>query len=275
MTNLITIEKTKSNRTFGIEIEMYSRTSANTVASLISQAGVPCNSQSYNHHTSRAWKIVSDGSLNNAPRDHIYAMEIVSPILRGEEGLRQIRVICAVINDSAVDAQVNKTCGLHVHHGAGDFGRQQFKNLFNLYKKYEDELDELVAPSRRGDNAYYCRGLQNKNLNDLYCSRYNKLNLCSFERHGTVEIRHFNGTTDAAKICGWVVLTQAIVDRAVELKAIRSGRCAQFNLFRAVGLYKWNAEDRATTEEEKNEFKAQYTSIRKWVTSRKRQLASA
>jgi hypothetical protein len=49
---------------------------------------------------------------------------------------------------------------------------------------------------------------------DNACSRYLKLNLAAYRRHGTVEFRQHAGTTNATKIWHWVVLTQAMVEKA-------------------------------------------------------------
>ena len=216
---MVKLNKTVSERTFGIEIEFNAAVNMRIVAITLQNHGIECVAESYNHTTRSSWKLVPDSSVHSNFRR--YNMELVSPVLKGAEGLAEIRKVCKVLNNSAIDAKVNHTCGLHVHHGANDFGESQMRNLVSLYKNYEGEMDKMVARSRRGNANHYCSSLQNKEIANVRASRYHKLNLAAFTRHGTVEIRHMNGTTNADKICGWIVLTQAVVERAAEAKSIR------------------------------------------------------
>lgn len=269
------MNETLTGRAYGIEIECYCKVGARAVANAITAAGVDCNAEGYNHYTRQAWKIVSDGSLNSAPRGHRYAMEVVSPKLYGADGLEQIEKVCAVLNSVRIDAQVNKSTGLHVHHNASDYNRKQLFNIFHLYKTYEDEIDQLVAPSRRGNRAYYCQGFQNvTNFRNL-SGRYWKVNLSSYHRHGTVEIRHFNGSTDADKIRGWVVFTQAIVERAASaVKKVKKAGTRQ-TMFGGLHMYKCSTlVKEARDENEKVRIASVMKNIRKWAKERKDMFAA-
>jgi len=283
---MISLTKPLTSRSFGIEIEMYSKVSEEHVSRLLNEAGIACQVEGYNHSTRPHWKIVSDGSIDY--RRGWHSFELVSPVLSGEEGLLQIRQVCAILNGPIVQATINKSCGLHVHHGASDFGVKQLRNVVNLYKNHEAEMDEMVPPSRRRSNAYYCNTLQHIDAGQLFRtsrhhrtpqlglnSRYYKVNMAAFQRHSTVEIRHFGGTTDADKICGWVCLTQALVERAASSKkSIRKPTNARHNIFWAFHLLGGNQTIMACSPAKQVEMKAIYKDIRKWVKQRKKQLAA-
>jgi hypothetical protein len=49
-----------------------------------------------------------------------------------------------------------------------------------------------------------CRSMEQ--MKQLYPCRYRKLNIHSYFRHQTLEVRHHSGTTDPAKITNWVRL---------------------------------------------------------------------
>lgn len=155
-------------------------------------------------------------------------VELVSPPLAGEEGFRQLKFACQALN--AANAKVNKNCGLHVHHVARDLPELVIRRFMKLYARYEGIIDTLVAPSRRNNTNGYCASLRTRlssdadyqnldNAVNLYAfngTRYMKVNLESMSRHGTLEVRHHQGTTDFAKIKAWVVLTQALLNHCVD-----------------------------------------------------------
>lgn len=227
-----TTYKLSATRTYGIEIEAYGVDKAQ-VAAFLNAAGIPCTIEDYNHETRATWKIVSDGSISGTN-----PFELVSPPLCGQDGARQIEIVCRVLNDLGV--QVNHSCGLHVHHGANDLTLNDWQNLAKLYLKYEATLDTLLPVSRRAGQNQFCAALRTQfssldeafriidrattleALADLLCRRvrYYTLNLMAFWRHGTVEVRHHSGTIDAAKILHWVSLTQCLILRAMERTSI-------------------------------------------------------
>lgn len=223
-------------RTFGIEIEAFGLP-MRTVAATIADAGIVCNAEGYNHHTSRNWKVVSDGSIRGD-----YGFEVVSPILSGAEGLAQVRTVMEAL--AAAGAKVNKTTGLHVHIGARDFSLREFRNIAKNYIIFEDFFDAIMPLSRRANNCPYirsnrysvggdytnaaaqrvCDKVDTCNTIDeiirVICpsnyseARYHKLNLTAFYRHGTVEFRQHSGTVDADKAVNWIELLIQFVNRA-------------------------------------------------------------
>ena len=219
----------QDERTFGVEIEFFLnqnlsfQEAQNKVVAAVRSKGIACYGERYNHTTRSYWKVVSDASVNYE------GLEIVSPPLSGQDGLRQIKLVCEALNE--VGAKVNKSCGLHIHHDASDADVDFFKGLYYLYFRFENTLDSLMPKSRRGNGNKYCRSVNSminihelkriktlQGLKDYFHdrSRYVKLNFQSFLRHGTIEFRQHSGTVEFDKIANWVLLTKAMVNRARE-----------------------------------------------------------
>lgn len=211
-----------TSRTFGLEIEFKGNQRA--VEQYMNEHGVECHVEGYNHSTRRHWKIVTDASAE---------YELVSPPIHGDDAFRQLKVACDAL--AFAQCKVDRTCGLHVHHDANDLNVKQFANIFALYIKLEETIDTFLPESRRASNNQYCNSLaltaaqkrtkleqlkKAKSINEIaeniYSSRYHKVNAQSYLRHGTVEFRQHSGTLDYDKIYNWVLFTQRIVERAKE-----------------------------------------------------------
>lgn len=98
---------------FGIEIEAYN-CDMRRLPRELQDAGIVVAVEGYNHTTRENWKLVTDGSLqgNNT-------FELLSPILVGEAGLKELEKVCWVLD--LCDAKINDSCGLHVHLDAAGF----------------------------------------------------------------------------------------------------------------------------------------------------------
>lgn len=207
------------DRKFGIEIEMYN-VEMHRLSTALNQAGILCYIEGYNHHTRNHWKIVSDGSISGSN-----SLELVSPVLEGEDGLQQIEKVCSTLK--RLNAYINKSCGLHVHFDAQNFDLRQWKNIYKNYAGFEAQIDELMPNSRRGNTNYYCRSLQSiNNLNQkidaatnlaaieniFTNNRYFKINPTSYRRHNTIEFRQHSGTIEYSKISNWLVFLHNLVD---------------------------------------------------------------
>lgn len=243
-----------SERTYGIEIEfnlasnhqnLNLREVGFQVARLMNEAGVTCEFESYNHNVRSYWKIVTDASCG---------LELVSPPLKGDEGFRQIQVACNALHRAG--AKVDRRCGLHVHHDAHDFTVNSFKALYGIYVRFEAAIDELMPMSRRGSSNHYCQSPR-RSLTDieacsqirdittrLYYDRYVKLNCQSYGRYGTVEFRQHSGTIEADKIVNWIVLTQAMVEKATKgTVVLKQGANDWFNFKKVIRAYAWMGAD--------------------------------
>jgi hypothetical protein len=235
--------------TFGVEIECYSPITRDAIAAKLNAAGVPARAYNHAEHaTTSGWKVVTDGSLGrNAPAG-MNGIEVVSPILRGEEGIAQLTTVCNTL--TAIGCVVNKDCGLHVHVGARGASVAQLRNACKMFAKYESQFDAVVASSRRGDANRYALSNVNilagstleqkfstldsartvealgKAMNGGFVRvqyspfRYRKMNLQSMATHGTVEFRQHAGSTDAAKIVAWVKLVTGFMATAMSVRSV-------------------------------------------------------
>jgi len=223
-------------RKFGIEIEMTLPHRASTLATRLNSVNIAAQVEGYNHRLRSHWKITTDATVRSDSGHH--AMELVSPPLKGRDGLRQLETVCAVLAE--MNAKVNRSCGLHVHHDARDLDFEAWKLVTKCYVKYEDVIDQLMAPSRRGNGNQWCRSLRrsyvgntveevferidrcssNYDIQSIFGTRYVKLNLEASSVHGTIEFRHHHGTTNFTKIATWICLTQGFVTRSVAHKPV-------------------------------------------------------
>jgi hypothetical protein len=225
------------SRRFGVEIEFLATITAEQAVTSLRAAGINARYEGYTHNTTPHWKIVTDGSCG---------LELVSPVLEGEAGIEEVRIAAAALE--AAGAKVDKRCGLHVHFDARTMSLKAVKNLFKMWLKFEDVLDTFQPASRRGNANTYCRtnldhGITDagnhrgqcsrmfgkidacKNMDqmkELYPCRYRKLNIQSYFRHQTLEVRHHSGTTDPAKITNWVRLMARLFDAAESAAAVRN-----------------------------------------------------
>lgn len=205
-------------RRFGVEFEAYN-VPMQTLNNALNRAGVNCRVEGYNHRDSEtSWKIVSDGSLsgNNT-------FELVSPILKGEEGIQELEKVCRVLNECG--AKVNKSCGTHVHMDAQGMPLQTWKNIYKNYARLEDVIDAFMPASRR--NNTYCQTFKSyinlearidaaRSLDGIASifnhNRYHKINPVSYSRHNTCEFRQHSGTVEFEKISTWVRFLNNLID---------------------------------------------------------------
>ena len=204
-----------SKITFGVEIECVGFTRQSLIAAAATN-GLEVRSEDYNHqdHVTR-YKIVRDGSLSGEN-----SQEVVSPVLNGTKGLESLRKLCNAL--ASVGAQVNRTCGLHVHIGAQAMTDEHFVRIFKNYQAIETAVDTFMPESRRVNNSRWCHSLNGHDFtrcttkrdvqSALGYDRYFKVNAEAFSRHHTIEFRQHSGTTDYAKIENWVRFLAKLVE---------------------------------------------------------------
>lgn len=258
------------NRKFGIEIEFGTKSTRAEIIEKLRNGGVSVESQHWISHSERvyddqSWRLTTDGSLDFSSHQ---GFELVSPPMTvASGGLEAIRKVCDILNSPEIDAKVNITCGMHVHHEVPDYKHTNMKSLVNIMTRYTKAFDELVAPSRRegGVKAKWCKSLfdttlpefcRNQDINDFqkcksieeqiayFDSRYMRLNLQPYQYYGTVEFRQHQGTTDVDKICNWVILTQMAVERGASSSvSAKQGADDWFNLKKILRGYAWMGAD--------------------------------
>jgi hypothetical protein len=207
------VAKATPELTYGIEIECIMPAGPNSLFGQI--VGMPTG-----------WKGKYDGSIT-APEGY-RPVEIVSPILRGADGARQILAACKWLNDKGV--KVNNSCGFHVHVGwpyrASD---AKLQRLIHLFCKHEKAIYAATGTRRRENCRYACpvatqrayRILAEGTTNRLPGNRYHSMNLKNLDRGGkrTVEFRAFAGTAKACKILAYVQICLGMVAKAVDPNA--------------------------------------------------------
>jgi len=167
--------------------------------------------EGYNHRDGHDYfKFTTDASV----RGMADPIECVSPVLAGVNGKNTLKNAVKTLNTAG--ANVNQTCGLHVHIGASKLTAKQYCNVFVNYAYLEAVIDTFMARSRRADNAGYAHTLQDhlyyleqavtiENVQRALCNdRYHKVNAESYRRHKTIEFRQHAGTTNYEKIINWV-----------------------------------------------------------------------
>lgn len=219
-------------RPFGIEIEAFGIT-REAARLAVQNAGLAVQSDydpPYTHRTTNYWKLVTDASVSGE------GWEAVSPILRGMPGVDE--AVKAAMALDAAGAEVDRSCGLHVHVDASDLSPEEINEILTRYARYETQIDAFMPLSRRENNNHYCRSvkdlLQNYTLGpldrgvrtflrefpDTGCGnsrRFYKINLVAYVRHGTLEFRHHSGTRNANKIKNWVLFVLHFVEECRQI----------------------------------------------------------
>ena len=137
------------------------------------------------------------------------------------ERLHKLKKVLEVLRESG--AEVNTTCGTHIHLDQRDVKRRQADVRAKRLIKALPALVQLVAPSRL-DNQY-CRPNSPIIDGETYThgrGRYYAINFYdAYAKHKTIEVRMHGGTLDVWKIIGWVNLCKFItlsadIDRIAE-----------------------------------------------------------
>lgn len=171
------------------------------------------------------WKAESDGSIDASGGGR--PCEIVSPILRGPEGLAQVAQVLATL--VAKGHRVNASCGFHVHVGwKRDWASEALARLVTIVAYCERGLYAITGTKGR-ERGTYCGGVRRYGCHkdakpNLDRNRYHALNLTNLARGGkeTVEFRVFSGSLKPAKVLGWIQVCLGLVERALSSKRMPS-----------------------------------------------------
>lgn len=206
----------------GVEIEFFG-VNYLTVLEALRRKGIAVSYEGYTHVVMDSWKLVTDVSVNSSNTGLGKGLELVSPILYGDEGLDELQIVMDTLN--SIGAKVDKSCGLHVHHDVADYEIQNFVSLHNLYYNYQKAIDSVLPKSRRTEQINrYCRPLSKKDLMQMQeprsinsfaswmGTRYLVLNSQSYVKYGTIEFRQHSGTVEFEKLEAWIVLTHCMVN---------------------------------------------------------------
>lgn len=266
-------EYARSGRTFGVEIEClvpvpeigtkaYDVVQINgwdrwIADSIRAGASVNCQRGNFNRDT-MSWGVKHDGSLRQddgrkrSPNGD-FLVEVVSPPLRGEEGIRDMKAVLRKL--VRMNAKVNVSCGFHLHVGAQDLIVEEVANVYSHFLRYERFFDLILPLSRRSNIYAYslrnaiCGGSLDPNSDHaaqhaILAMRKAKTseevrNLVtqhggtdghwaklasygargSLSRYGTMEFRQHSGTVNETKAENWVRLCMAFFEKAYQKPA--------------------------------------------------------
>ena len=211
-----TISTTAAEMTFGVEIET---TVSQTAAE---QNGLRIGFYRYGKQVSylpSGWIAEHDCSVETRGFGRTNC-EIISPILKGADGLAQVADVVAVLGTKS--HTVNKTCGVHVHVGWDrTWPSEVLARLITIVAYVEKGLYAITGSKNR-ERGSYCGGIrkygkQKDAKTRLDRNRYHVLNVQNLAIGGksTVEFRAFSGSLDAAKIIGWIQVCLGLVERSL------------------------------------------------------------
>lgn len=195
---------------FGVELELINVNKQQLIDTLAIK-NIDCIDSGYTHAVTRHWKLVNDASIQGTG-----GVELVSPILNGIEGMKELREVCLALY--FINAKVNSSCGLHVHHQAPlGLNDSQKTNLMKFYARLERTIDAFMPANRKRNTNHFCKSMVQaynecngwNNLSDL--GRYYKLNFAALSRQNTLEFRQHGGTIEFEKIYHWVVFTAQFI----------------------------------------------------------------
>lgn len=145
----------------------------------------------------------TDGSVQRSERDRSgEPREVVFSYCCGNE--ESVRKFCSILQSRAY---VNKTCGTHVHFDMRGKQESDVKLAGGRLARYVPLLKRMLPESRR--NNQYCRDTIN-GLGERG-NRYAFVNLHSFGKHKTIEVRGHSGTISATKILNWIAICETIM----------------------------------------------------------------
>lgn len=169
---------------------------------------------------------VRDGSISG--------QEFVSPILMGDPGAAAIERVCSLA------PSVDERCGFHLHINATDLSWWDLVMLGRGYFILQPILFLMVPPKRRGSrhckhivtpffsferkrdltsHIYGMNAFIPRERDKKYNSkRYEFINFHSYFYHGTVEIRHHEGTFDLTDIVNWTNFNLALFEHMRKAK---------------------------------------------------------
>jgi hypothetical protein len=171
-----------------------------------------------------------------AGRDY-NAVEIVSPVLKGADGLKQLAFVLEWLR--SVGAKVNSSCGFHVHTGFSYSASPQLARLVDLTVKYEKAL-YAASGTRSRETCGFCKPLKSCNklvgkfadkkgirshydLGLDHGDRFFTLNLTNIAEgvRPAAEYRVFSGTLSTVKAVGFVRLALGLAHKALSSPATR------------------------------------------------------
>jgi hypothetical protein len=199
-----------SELTFGIEIECM-LPAANAIAvggyhSGTQIAGLPVG-----------WNAQRDASIQ--ARRGFIAVEVVSPILKGSDGIAQIKTVCQWLRTKG--AKVNQSTGLHVHVGYATQDEAAVAKIVSVVANFEKAIYASTGTKSR-ERSRWCQSVQQSTCHRQSqfdrVTRYHVLNVKT--NRPTVEFRAFAGTLNYIKIVAHVMTCLGLVEKTLKINKV-------------------------------------------------------
>lgn len=175
----------------------------------------------------KKWRADRDGSIQaNMGR---VAVEFVSPVLRGAEGLKHLVAVVRRIKE--LGGKVNASCGLHIHVGFPTNDLRAVQRLVHLVAGFEAGMFASTGTKNR-EQGRYCKPIKEafrnasfrstralRSANRNVADRFHSLNLSNIftGRVPTVEFRLFSGTLNPIKVAAYVQMVVGVVQVALSM----------------------------------------------------------
>lgn len=223
-------------RKFGVEIEGWSTLRRDYFARRLFKGGVKTTTSEYNSSTTapEAWTIMRDGSID-IPVSRGHAVEVISPILQGVEGLSELHHVCKALDSDKLfedyKLRINDSCGLHVHFDLSDLDESTLKRIYDIYSHCQEEINLFLSHARIDNDK--CLELETNDTWKQLFLDYNKYLAVRRTPH-TIEFRQLQSTIDFTTIAMWISMMQSIIDVAEADSVSTFGNLQDSQYFRAL-----------------------------------------
>lgn len=194
---------------FGIEIECYMPRNLVFEMSEWHRGGIQI--PGIEGWAAQGWKAERDGSVTTNDPGYV-GIEIISPILSGEDGLTQ--VVCMVEWLAEIGARVDSKCGQHVSVDTRSLNDAQIENLVRAFKALQPGIF-LVNGAKAAErfNSRFCAPLMSGRMD--MGNRYQALNLKNHVSgpagRRRAEFRLWAGTLDSTKTVTYILASVGLI----------------------------------------------------------------
>ena len=169
----------------------------------------------------RGWNCEADASVSGyAPYGYV-GLEVVSPVLEGEDGLGEVVGFFDYLKE--IKAKVSHRTGMHVHVDGSGLEPDEVREVQEAFKTYEAAFYGLNGEhyGERLQNPY-CVPSENWRGQGRYCS----LNVMNYlaGRKKTLECRVWRATTSAELAVAAVVMLSCLVEKVTALEPLEPAK---------------------------------------------------
>lgn len=177
-------------------------------------------------HYPTGWKATFDGSIS--AQAGYTAVEIVSPKLKGFDGIVQIVQVLDDLNERG--AVVNSTTGIHIHVDGSNLDIRDIKKVKQMFVQYEKLFFSVLGDkAQQRYSNYYCKPSSQWDDSRDNEDKFRSLNLVNWHNYSqkkTVEFRLFAGeghNLNPENIVTYVMMCVGLV--------VRSRNCTRIHNF--------------------------------------------